>query len=764
MRPNHSRKPCLGILVWAVAGILLSEAAPCNVPLACLAAACFAIAAFRDGRMLSFGFLVLAVFLVRHELDWRESPGRLPIDLLSQGDPVIQAEGVVTSDPVATGLPSRGPHCRFELQVDEVSAGGRTMPAGFTAEINWAGPPPAWGDKVAVTGGVMPLPAARNPGEFNLADYLARRGIFAGLNCAYPEDNRITAHDRGSPLLAWARNSRAFLQRVITRGIDDDAEQAGLVQTITLGLKQETSIEDRDLFQHVGALHLFVVNGLHVALLATIIALLCKSARINRRAFAVVIIPILFAYALITGLNPGSVRAAIMAAVMFGAAFAERRPFSFNTLAAAALILLAWDTNELYRTGFQFSFGVVAAIILLAGIIQKPLLPIGLPDACLPRVLWTRWQHAQNVIWRRMTELAAVSTAASIGSFPFSAGYFNLMTPSGFIANLALVPIAFGILAEAIFSTATSWFKAVALLFNNVNWLLATVMLGVVHFFAAMPGGHFFVSTSSSQSPECRITVLDLNPGQAIVIQSEGSCWLVDCGSTYSYSRTVRPFLESCGVNRLDGMILTHGAAPSIGAAQDVINDFAPRQIFESSATDRSPTRRTLHTALENAGQPKTIIETGDELHLSPAVTCSVLFPPAGFDGRTASDKSLILRVTDGSNRVLLLSDSGFTGEHWLLDHVHDLTASVVVIGGQSSDLAGTSEFISATHSSAVIRGGPAFAVPASAARPWAVGLMKQGVTPFLQSDTGAVTIDIDHSGCTVTGFMNGQRLTRRSE
>ena len=764
MRPNPPRKPCLGILFWAVLGILASERFACSLPFALVAAGCFAVAAFRGGRMLVFGFLIFTVFLIRHQLDWRESPGRLPIELLSQGTSVIQATGVVTSDPVATGLASRGAHSRFEMQVDDVTAAGEMVRAKFPVQVYWAGQPPAWGDEVALKGSIMPLPLPRNPGEFNLADYLARRGIFAEISCNYGEDNHVVAHDRGDMPLAWARIGRVFLRRLITKGIDDDAEPSGLVQTITLGLKQETTVADRDLFQHVGALHLFVVNGLHIALLAAIVALLCKPARINRRAFAVVIIPILFAYALLTGLNPGSVRAAIMAAVIFGASFAERRPFSFNTLAAAALVLLAWDTNELYKPGFQFSFGVVAAIMLLAGVIQKPLLPIGLPDPFLPRVLWNRWHHFRNIVWRYVSGLAGVSIAASVGAFPFSAGYFNLVTPSGLIANLLLVPIAFCILAEAIFSIALSGIKLLPLLFNNANWLLATMMLAVVHFFAFLPGGHFFVSTSSDKLPECRVTVLDLNPGQAIVIQSAGSCWLVDCGNAFGYSRVVRPFLESCGINRLDGLVLTHGAAPSIGAAAQVISDFSPREICESALTDRSPTRRTLHDALDKSGQPKTILEAGDEFKPGPAVTCSVLYPPAGFEARTADDKSLILRIQDGATRVLLLSDSGFTGEHWLIENTRDLAASVVVIGGQSSDLAGTSGLISAVHPFAAIRGGPPFAVPATSERSWAAGVARMGVTPFLQTDTGAVTIDLDHSSCALTGYMNGQRLMRRSD
>ena len=124
-------------------------------------------------------------------------------------------------------------------------------------------------------------------------------------------------------------------------------------------------------------------------------------------------------------------------------------------------------------------------------------------------------------------------------------------------------------------------------------------MLGVVHFFAMLPGGHFFVSTSPGP-PACRITVLDLNPGQAIVIQTRHSAWLVDCGNSSTYFYTVRPFLESRGINRLDGLILTQGAAASIGAARNVIDDFAPREIVETDASViRGPGSLLINQAMQ---------------------------------------------------------------------------------------------------------------------------------------------------------------------
>jgi competence protein ComEC len=253
--------------------------------------------------------------------------------------------------------------------------------------------------------------------------------------------------------------------------------------------------------------------------------------------------------------------------------------------------------------------------------------------------------------------------------------------------------------------------------------------------------------------------VLDLEPGQAIVIESRGSVWLVDCGDLSSYLRIVRPFLESRGINRLDGLVLTHGASGSIGAAQQVVQDFAPAEICESSVTDRSATRRALDAALEKAGKAKTILETGDQLGMSPAAKCEVLFPPAGFAGRTAADKSLVFRITYGNQSVLLMADSGYTGEHWLMDQGSPPRASVVVLGGQSEDMAGTGGFLSAVHAGAVVRGEPGYNGSPARDREWAGGCYKAGVRPVLQSSAGAVTIELEPSGFWLSGFVNGERI-----
>lgn len=61
-------------------------------------------------------------------------------------------------------------------------------------------------------------------------------------------------------------------------------------------------------------------------------------------------------------------------------------------------------------------------------------------------------------------------------------------------------------------------------------------------------------------SDECRMTVLDVGQGQSIILQSEGRTFLVDCGGSYEEDAAdlAAERLLSMGIDRIDGLILTH--------------------------------------------------------------------------------------------------------------------------------------------------------------------------------------------------------------
>src|SRR5690606_1245063 len=126
----------------------------------------------------------------------------------------------------------------------------------------------------------------------------------------------------------------------------------------------------------------------------------------------------------------GSIRATIMGSVaMLGIAL-ERPALAWNALGAAAVAILLWDTDQLFRPGFQLSFLLVLALLAWVQPVHRRLLPYTRPDPYLPRQLWSRRQAfaARGGEW--ITASVAVSLVAWISAIPVTLWYFNLWSPS----------------------------------------------------------------------------------------------------------------------------------------------------------------------------------------------------------------------------------------------------------------------------------------------------------------------------------------------
>jgi len=336
------------------------------------------------------------------------------------------------------------------------------------------------------------IPPPRNPGEFDMRSYLARRDVLRLLFVRYAEDGALIRRGGGNSILRAAQKSRAWMQSALCRGLENAPEVQNFLSGIVLGVRHQMPEDIEEPFQQTGTLHLFAVAGLHVGIVAALLWMVAMVARLSRKWAAAFIIPLLLFYAAVTGLHVSSVRAAVMASILVGGLFFERKVFVLNSLAAAAFFLLSWDTNELFSTGFQLSFAVVGAIILFADPFSRFLQNWTAPDPFLPRNLVRgarRWVHAGfDWLWRG----ASVSLAAWAGSLPFVLWYFYIVTPISLLANLIVVPIAFFILAIGLLSLLSMPLLAgIAVIFNNANWFLAKLVLGIVQILAHIPGGHF---------------------------------------------------------------------------------------------------------------------------------------------------------------------------------------------------------------------------------------------------------------------------------
>src|SRR6266404_6782793 len=453
--------------------------------------------------------------------------------------------------------------------------------------------------------------------------YLARRDVRLSLFIRYPEEAVLIRHRGGNPVLRDAQKSRAWMQKALCRGLDDSPDVQNFMSGIVLGLRHQTPEDIEEPFQQTGTLHLFAVAGLHVGIVARLLSILAIVAQLSRKWATAFIIPLLLFYAAATGLHVSSIRAAVMSSILLGGFFFQRRAFVLNSLAAAAFFLLCWNTNELFSTGFQLSFAVVGGIILLADPLFRWLRRLGAADPFLPRGLLSSRRRVLAIGWEWVCRGGSVSLAAWLGSLPLILWYFHLVTPISLIANLVVVPIAFFILAIAMLSILTApllgWLSIV---FNNANWFLARLVLAFVHWFAQLPIGHYYVARPQWPEPaNTKITVLDAGAGAAVHVRVRRADWLFDCGSERDYARLVRQYLYAAGVNRIHGLLLSHGDSLHIGGAGPLLQDFTPRVLIDNPAADRSLVHRRLRRALSQRNVEPTNLRAGNSFEISPQIT-----------------------------------------------------------------------------------------------------------------------------------------------
>src|SRR5690606_15982056 len=96
--------------------------------------------------------------------------------------------------------------------------------------------------------------------------------------------------------------------------------------------------------------------------------------------------------------------------------------FTYNSLAAAAFLILIFQPSYLFDVGFQMSFAAVFAILFF-----NPLL--------------NRLYRPPNKVVKYIWNLFCITTAAQLGVFPLVLYHFGTFPTWFFITNMLVVPL-----------------------------------------------------------------------------------------------------------------------------------------------------------------------------------------------------------------------------------------------------------------------------------------------------------------------------------
>ena len=126
-----------------------------------------------------------------------------------------------------------------------------------------------------------------------------------------------------------------------------------------------------------GTFHVISISGMHVGIIAWL--LLGGASKVSRRSrtWIVVVMVVVWAYALMVGLAPPVTRASVMISIGLIGPMLFRRAASMNTVSLAAFVMLAFRPSLVEDPAFQLSFLAVAGIFGLAMPIINKLRAIG---------------------------------------------------------------------------------------------------------------------------------------------------------------------------------------------------------------------------------------------------------------------------------------------------------------------------------------------------------------------------------------------------
>jgi competence protein ComEC len=232
-----------------------------------------------------------------------------------------------------------------------------------------------YGARVRILGNLSDQHGYRNPGAPDFDEMLEYRGFDATGWVKSPlliENLGAGDSDRILRLLYRIRaRSLAMILRSFTQ------PTSGILAASLFGNRHFLSFSAAEVFRAGGTFHLLVISGSHVAMIAIIALWLAKRLSDRRIIQYSLVGSLMWAYALMVGAQPSITRAVVMLSVALVGQLIFRSSAGANTLAASAIVLLAWQPRDIFNPAFQLSFLTVLMIVAFASPLYLRLKEIG---------------------------------------------------------------------------------------------------------------------------------------------------------------------------------------------------------------------------------------------------------------------------------------------------------------------------------------------------------------------------------------------------
>jgi competence protein ComEC len=385
-------------------------------------------------------------------------------DLLTQVGKSADVAGTIIEKPQEKGT--------YRLYVIQTDSKTKILVRGSMFPVY------SYGDSVSVYGGLdLPKPFATDSGRtFDYQSYLYRDGITFVMSHA-----TLTKVGEGnvffvSKILFNLRDSLvASFERVMPY------PESGLLSGIVLGDADGMSNSLTDTFRKVGIIHIIVLSGYNIMIVAEsarrLFSRFGRNYSLALGALAVIL------FSIMSGGGASVVRAAIMALLAISAQALRRKYDVGRGLTIAALVMVVINPWILvYDLGFQLSFLATVALIWFSPFLT-------------PHLGWITEKWG-------LREIASATISAQIFVMPLLIYSSGIVSLSGFFVNLIVLPIVPMLMGIGFFTGILGFFGYwVAFVPAMITYFMLFYIIWIAEHVSQIPGSYLSLSAVSPLIP-----------------------------------------------------------------------------------------------------------------------------------------------------------------------------------------------------------------------------------------------------------------------
>ena len=506
--------------------------------------------------------------------------------------------------------------------------------------------------------------------------------------------------------LRWfpARLGRAMKERI---GALYSGDAAGFLTAILTGDRGEVSEKAYTALAEAGLSHILAVSGMHCGFLMALAGFLLPSRKLQ----ALLGIPLLAFYAVLTGGSPSVLRACVMLSLPLLAILVRRENDGPTSLLTALFLILLANPFAAASVSLQLSFAAMAGILWLTPKLYKGL----------------TGEKKRGRVFRFLAVTFSTSMGAMVFTMPLSAYYFGavvLIAPLSsalclwagtwaFTFGLLSVFVSFfhpplGALLALPARLGAEYMLFAAGLLSRIPchavytanpyvkyWLAYAYALFAAAYLARRMGRRKYALASVLTALTLVLTVrlgearfrsdldalvLDVGQGQSVALASGGAFALVDCGSANSWKdpgETAARQLAAMGCKRLDVLLLTHYDKDHVSGVTGLLERLEVGTLLVPEAENGAGLQTVVLSAAGEHGATVRFVTAEERLDFGRGTL--TVYPPLGDGGD--NDRGLSVLASAGENDFLITGDMDAATEKKLLE-TYDLPDVEALVAG----------------------------------------------------------------------------------